>query len=170
MSHSRHSIQPTSHFLRMSHSRHSIQPTSRSLRMSHSRNSIRPTSQFLQISHSRHSIRPTSHLLRMSHSRNSIRLTPLFSGCLTAAILFDWCSTFSGYLTFGVYRRMGEESICGQRFTLHPDSLARWSIWQLNTLAVNWSLLSRISRLHFLATLLYTLSPLFASLIGNLLF
>ena len=44
------------------------------------------------------------------------------------------------------------------------------SIWQLNTLAVNWSLLSRISQLHFMATLLYTLSPLFVSLIGNLLF
>ena len=95
---------------------------------------------------------------------------PIFSRCLTTAILSDRRSTFSAYFTPGACRWMEEEDDSTSNWAYKSRCLLSWSIWQLNTLAVNWSLLSKISRLHFMATLLYTPSPLFASLIGNLLF
>ena len=108
-------------------------------------------------SHSRHSTRPISQ-------------PPFYSADLTAAILSVRRSTFSGYFTPGAFRRMGEEDDSTSNWVYKSRCPLSWSIWQLNTLAVNWSLISRISRLHFMATSLYTPSPLFASLIGNLLF
>ena len=70
-------------------------------------------------SHSRHSIRPTPHL------HPDVSQLPFYTTYLTAAILSVRRSAFSKYFTPGAFRRMGEESICGQRFTLHPNSLAR---------------------------------------------
>ena len=57
----------------------------------------------------------TSHLLWMSHTQNSVRRHPTFSECLTSGILSGRRSTFSGYLTFDAWCRMGEED--------NPDSL-----------------------------------------------
>ena len=108
-----------------------------------------------------------------SHNRHytgPISQSPFYPVDLTAAILSVWRSTFSGYFTPGAFRRMGEEDDSTSNWVYKSRCPLSWSIWQLNTLAVNWSLPSRISRLHFMATLLYTPSPLFASLIGNLLF
>ena len=62
-------------------------------------------------SHSRHSTRPISQ-------------PPFYPADLTTAILSVRRSTFSGYFTPDTFHRMGEESICGQRFTLHPNSFS----------------------------------------------